>query len=183
MTKKRTIILILFVFFAALYNATASDIYDLRDLTAESPQFVGLYPKDFVRFQYFNATHLVQIEKILNDKEVNIKIFPYKQNGTYLTIGDGRVAQLDLDRDLNDDISISVFKIDQNVTVLQFTSLEKKDDIIIPSEFGLDNMTKDNNNQPKAQDDKSDPIIGISLIVIAIVLGVVITKLIKKDKK
>lgn len=182
MTKKRTISIILFVFFAALYSAAASDIYDLRDLTTESPQFVGLYPNDFVRFQYFNATHIVQLEKILNDQEVNIAVFPYKQNGTYLTIGGGRTARLDLDRDLNDDISISVFKIDQNVTVLEFTTLEKNDDIIIPTEFGLDNTTKEN-NQPKAQDNKSDPIIGISIIVIAIVFGIIIVKLVKKDKK
>ena len=183
MTKKRSILIILFVFFAALYNAVASDIYDLRDLTTESPQFVDLYPKDFVKFEYFNGTHIVQIEKVLNDKEVNIIIFTYKQNGTYLTIGNGRSAHMDINQDLTDDISINLFDLEGNLTTLKFDRLEKDPNIVVPPQFNLNNNSIQDSNKAPAQNNKSNPLVGISIIITAIILGIVIIKLFKKNKK
>ena len=186
MTKKRLVtITIIFFLFIAIGKVIASEIYDLRDLTQESPQFVGLYPKDFVRFEYFNATHIVQIEKVLNEQEVNIIVFPYKQNGTYLTIGRQRTLKLDLNRDLNDDIEIIVFKVEDSVTVLRFDNLqniakEQNNSIILPEEFTDKSPTS---NVVLQEQKNTSPIIGILIIVIAIILGAVIANIIKKQKK
>ena len=173
----------LFVFFANLYNATSSDIYDLRDLTTESPQFVSLYPKDFVKFEYLNGTHIVQIEKILSDNEVNIIIFTYKQNGTYLTIGNGRSAHMDINHDLNNDISIILFDLEDNLTTLRFDRLEKDPNIVIPPQFDVNNNTIQDNNQATTQNNISNPLVGISIIILAIILGIVVARLFKKNKK
>lgn len=187
-TKKRTTFLLFLTLVLSINLVASAEIYELRDLTQESPQFVGLYPKDFVRFNYFNATHIIQIEKVLSEQEVNVIVFPYGQNGTYLTIGGRRSLKLDLDRDLNDDIEINVFdvELEENVTVLRFDNLQtntqeqNNDVIVLPEEFTQNTPT----GSAVIKEQKiANPAIGIVIIAIAIIFGVIIANVIKKQKK
>ena len=163
-------------------SLNAAEIYEFESFSESPEQAVFLYERDGIKFSEKNGEHVILLEKVKEDS-IDLSFFIYKENRGILTLRLGNYVNVDVDRDFKDDFKVSLkdFSFDLKKASIRVEAL--------PGFYEETNTNGDISstlkNEPETTESSilnqlPNQMIGITLTILIIVIGLVIFYLFKK---
>ena len=189
---KKSLILILGIILVFSNSANAAEIHYLLNFTIEPEQAIKVPVGDLVSFNILDKRYFVKIEKILDESNFNVGIFPRDQNKTptFFTLRPEITLNLDANDDNKNDLKMFFLatNIKSDYVVIGFKVLEEPTNLekITNETINEENNTSEvinNNNEVTGQiikETRSNNIIGLLILIFLVIIGIIIGVILKK---
>ena len=186
---KNKIILIILILIPIVF---AGNSKTLRFSEDDEKIFYNFKERDKVDFNLVNGTHTIILDEVYPTKEIiELIVFPYSYEGSYISLSKNNYIMLDFDRDRIDDMRVKLSDITSNESALllfhkvsptseyQTLSTNKEKNISIVENNTINEITGEVTGS-KTTDYKNGIIITISIIIVLLILTFIFRKIKKQ---
>jgi hypothetical protein len=185
----KKILIILGILLLFISTAHAGSIVYLKNFTNQSYQTADLSEGDSLLFNYKDGRHAIIFNNFEKNNSVTMTIFVFQtsygnitrnQSAMFVTLKPGIKLSLDFDRDKISDVEIRYLRQMFGKATIQIVPLNLSDANIMHEDKITNNNLTGSSDKPIGKN--SNTVIGISIIVGIIIIGMLIYWLLTKKK-